>query len=192
LERRWSLKEAAELVGRSSSSILKIQNQLIIDGLLDNLEKWNLAHGRQPRDATGVKQLSGGAIDASGAYDAEGKVIGGQTTTTTTTASTTLDPEIQTLFDQQKAISIVEKPTTPKSNYAVTGLYIYDNSVIAKTKNLQPSARRELEITDLNNLYLQENSLDVAFVHGKWLDTGTFESLHEATLFARERALLEK
>jgi len=105
------------------------------------------------------------------------------------------DPErfgVVEFDDQQKAISIVEKPTTPKSNYAVTGLYIYDNSVIAKTKNLQPSARRELEITDLNNLYLQENSLDVAFVHGKWLDTGTFESLHEATLFARERALLEK
>lgn len=95
-------------------------------------------------------------------------------------------------FDESnKAISIEEKPENPKSNYAVTGLYIYDNSVIEKAKKLEPSPRGELEITDLNNVYLQEGRLDVAFVEGKWLDTGTFESLHEAILFARERELAD-
>lgn len=93
-------------------------------------------------------------------------------------------------FDQdKKALSIVEKPTEPKSNYAVTGLYIYDNSVIQKAKDLQPGARGELEITDLNNVYLKEGTLDVAFVEGKWLDTGTFESLFEAIEFVRNREL---
>lgn len=93
-------------------------------------------------------------------------------------------------FDEnQKAISIVEKPTEPKSSYAVTGLYIYDNSVVQKAKGLQASPRGELEITDLNNLYLQEGALDVAFVKGKWLDTGTFESLHEAITFVRDKEL---
>jgi glucose-1-phosphate thymidylyltransferase len=93
-------------------------------------------------------------------------------------------------FDQNnKAISIVEKPKEPKSNYAVTGLYIYDNTVVQKAASLQPSPRGELEITDLNNVYLQEGTLDVARVEGKWLDTGTFESLHEAIVFAREKAL---
>lgn len=96
-------------------------------------------------------------------------------------------------FDEdKKALSIEEKPEKPKSDYAVTGLYIYDNTVIQKAKSLQPSARGELEITDLNNVYLKEGSLDVAFVEGKWLDTGTFESLHEAIVFARERELLKK
>lgn len=91
-------------------------------------------------------------------------------------------------FDEnKKALSIVEKPEEPRSNYAVTGLYIYDNSVVAKAKSLSPSARGELEITDLNNLYLQEGTLDVAFVQGKWLDTGTFESLYEAIEFVRDR-----
>lgn len=93
-------------------------------------------------------------------------------------------------FDENhKALSIVEKPEEPQSNYAVTGLYIYDNSVIEKVEHLQPSPRGELEITDLNNLYLEEGTLDVAFVEGKWLDTGTFESLHEAIIFARDKAL---
>lgn len=91
-------------------------------------------------------------------------------------------------FDaNQQAISIEEKPTVPKSNYAVTGLYIYDNTVVEKAHNLQPSARGELEITDLNNLFLKAGTLDVAFVKGKWLDTGTFESLYEAINFVRER-----
>jgi len=93
-------------------------------------------------------------------------------------------------FDENKrAISIEEKPEQPKSNYAVTGLYIYDNTVVQKVKSLQPSPRGELEITDLNNVYLQEGSLDVAFVEGKWFDTGTFESLYEATQFVRDREL---
>jgi len=93
-------------------------------------------------------------------------------------------------FDEdKKVISIEEKPQEPKSDYAVTGMYIYDNSVVEKAKSLKPSVRGELEITDLNNLFLQEGSLDVAFVGGKWLDTGTFESLHEAILFVREQEL---
>jgi glucose-1-phosphate thymidylyltransferase len=96
-------------------------------------------------------------------------------------------------FDaNNKVISIEEKPTQPKSDYAVTGLYIYDNTVIQKVTNLQPSKRGELEITDLNNVYLQEGTLDVAPVPGRWLDTGTFESLHEAIVFARERALAKQ
>jgi len=85
-------------------------------------------------------------------------------------------------FDQeQKVISIVEKPTKAKSDYAVTGLYIYDNSVISKVKNLKPSARGELEITDLNNLYLRAGQLKVDIYPGHWLDTGTFDSLLAAS-----------
>lgn len=93
-------------------------------------------------------------------------------------------------FDaQNKAVSIEEKPVNPKSRFAVTGLYIYDNTVVEKTQTLTPSGRGELEITDLNNLYLQEGTLDVSFVNGQWFDTGTFESMHEATLFARKKVL---
>lgn len=98
------------------------------------------------------------------------------------------DPErfgVVEFGDDNKAISIEEKPKEPKSNYAVTGLYIYDNSVIQKARDLAPSARGELEITDINNLYLNEGNLDVAFVNGKWFDTGTFESMFEATEFTR-------
>ena len=89
-------------------------------------------------------------------------------------------------FDKNnKAVSIEEKPTRPKSNYAVTGLYFYDNSVAAKAKSLKPSARSELEITDLNRLYLEEGSLEVKLM-GRgiaWLDTGTYESLLQAANF---------
>jgi len=96
-------------------------------------------------------------------------------------------------FDEHnRAISIEEKPQHPKSNYCVTGLYIYDNTVVEKVKNIEFSDRGELEITDLNNLYLQENSLDVAFVKGEWFDTGTFESMHQAIEFARNRTLKAK
>ena len=90
-------------------------------------------------------------------------------------------------FDQdQRAISIEEKPSQPRSNFAVTGLYIYDASVVGRVKSMSPSTRGELEITDLNNLYLRDGALDVAFVEGRWFDTGTFESLYEAITFVRD------
>lgn len=100
------------------------------------------------------------------------------------------DPErfgIVEFDDQGKAVSIEEKPEHPKSNYCVTGLYFYDNHVVEYAKSLKPSARGELEITDLNRIYLENGELDVTLLGQgfTWLDTGTHESLVDATNFVK-------
>ena len=90
-------------------------------------------------------------------------------------------------FKNHKVISLSEKPKNPKSRYAVTGLYFYDNTAVEKAKTIKPSQRGELEITSLNNLYLKEDNLNVEIM-GRgiaWLDTGTFDSLHQAGSYIR-------
>jgi glucose-1-phosphate thymidylyltransferase len=90
-------------------------------------------------------------------------------------------------FSNKLAERIVEKPKKFVSDYAVTGLYLYDSRVVEVAKNLKPSPRGELEITDINNWYLKKGELEVAKVKGGWLDAGTFDSLLEAQVFAKEK-----
>lgn len=93
-------------------------------------------------------------------------------------------------FDEKmNAVKIEEKPKEHLSNYAVTGLYIYDNRVVEVARQAKPSARGELEITELHNWYLAKNELKVDVVKGEWIDAGTFESLFKASELARKRAL---
>ncbi len=95
-------------------------------------------------------------------------------------------------FDAKgRLLGIEEKPKKPKSNYAVTGLYMYDNTVFDKIKMLKPSARNEIEVTDLNNHYLREGGLKYHILKGEWTDAGTFESLHRANILAKRMAEAE-
>ena len=96
-------------------------------------------------------------------------------------------------FDAQgNAISIEEKPEKPKSNFCVTGAYVYDGQVCEIAKNLKPSARGEIEITDINNAYLQKNQLSVKKIKGEWLDAGTFDSLLEAGNIVKKKEIYKK
>ena len=85
------------------------------------------------------------------------------------------------VFEGERIVRIEEKPKQPKSRYAVTGIYMYDGTVFDKVRKLKPSGRGELEITDVNNLYLKEGTLTYSFLDGWWTDAGTFQSLYRAT-----------
>ena len=130
----------------------------------------NLFHGHEL-----IPQLRSAAAQASGG---------------TVFAYPVRDPERYGVveFDRQgRALSIEEKPTLPRSRYAVTGLYFYDSSVVERARQVQPSSRGELEITSINQMYLSEEALTVELM-GRgmaWLDTGTFDSLHEAGSYIR-------
>jgi glucose-1-phosphate thymidylyltransferase len=89
-------------------------------------------------------------------------------------------------------ISIEEKPQSPKSNYAVTGLYLYDNQVFSIIRTLKPSGRGELEITDVNNAYLQKEMMQYAILKGFWSDAGTFESLLRASILVQQHCKREQ
>lgn len=100
------------------------------------------------------------------------------------------DPErfgVVKLSESGQPLEIVEKPKTFVSNYVVTGFYIYDNRVVEIAKSLKPSARGELEIVDVTNWYLAKKELNVDIISGEWLDAGTFESLHKASIWAKNK-----
>jgi glucose-1-phosphate thymidylyltransferase len=88
--------------------------------------------------------------------------------------------------DGNKVVNIIEKPKEPKSNYAVTGLYQYDNTVFDMIRNLSPSERGEFEITDVNNEFLKKNALTYSLIRGLWSDAGTIESLHYASTMVKK------
>ena len=91
--------------------------------------------------------------------------------------------------DGDKVVSIEEKPEQPRSNLAQTGCYLYDNSCFEFIRTMQPSARGELEITDVTKWYLENNKLGYSVLQDEWIDAGTFESLHHAAVLVRERKL---
>ena len=93
--------------------------------------------------------------------------------------------------EKGKVLSIEEKPKNPKSNLAVSGLYIYDNEVFEIIKTLKPSARGELEITDVNNTYIKKGKMDSKILEGFWSDAGTFESLFRASELVRKKILIK-
>lgn len=100
------------------------------------------------------------------------------------------DPErygVVQFDDSMKAVKIQEKPKEWISDYAICGFYIYDSRVVEAAKNVQPSERGEIEITDLHNFYLEKGELEVAMVQGEWLDAGTFDSLLAAQILAKEK-----
>lgn len=92
-------------------------------------------------------------------------------------------------LDGTRVLNIEEKPKQPKSKYAVTGLYLYDPTVFDIIRTLKPSARGELEITDVNNAYIEKKAMNAVFLKGDWSDAGTFESLFHASRLARDIAL---
>lgn len=105
------------------------------------------------------------------------------------------DPErfgVVEFGDDSKVLSIEEKPVQPKSRFAIPGVYIFDGRAIEVAKTLEPSARGELEITDLQRFYLNAGELDVRVISGAWFDTGTHESLYEASAFVRDKKLGEQ
>jgi glucose-1-phosphate thymidylyltransferase len=92
------------------------------------------------------------------------------------------------VFEQDRIIRIEEKPKSPASSYAVTGVYFYDSTVFERIRTLQPSGRQEYEITDVNNSYIQQNQLTHEIMEGWWTDAGTFESLWRANNLVREKS----
>lgn len=102
------------------------------------------------------------------------------------------DPErfgVVEMDEDGKVISLEEKPAKPKSGYAQTGFYLYDNRAVRFAKELKPSTRGELEIVDLNNKYFELGELQAEVIEGQWVDAGTFESLHRASVIVREHEL---